>query len=144
MAELNYNMDEVPDSSFDDLPEGTYLSAITSSEWKPTKDGSTQYLALTFQVLEGEKKGRLFWLNLNLKHHKDEVITIAKQQLKSISDALGIKGLLKDSCQLHDQPLKVVMQRNKNGDVVPRKFLSILAAGPKETTTTGTRPWLNK
>ena len=48
-----------PASNFDPLPAGKYLAAIIESEMKPTKAGTGNYLALTFQVLDGPHKGRM-------------------------------------------------------------------------------------
>lgn len=138
MAELDFNQDEVPASEYQDLPNGDYVAAITESEWKTTKDGAGQYLALTFQVLKDEAKGRKVWLNLNLKNHNETAVTIAKQQLKQICEAVGYKGLLKDSCQLHDQPLVITIGVNKRGESGIRKFKSILNNQVTQAATTTT------
>ncbi len=60
MANLNnFNANQVePTSNLEAIPAGKYLAVITESELKPTKSGSGSYLQLTFQVLEGEYKGR--------------------------------------------------------------------------------------
>ena len=46
MANLNgFNANEVePNSSFEPIPAGKYLAAITASETKPTKSGNGSYL----------------------------------------------------------------------------------------------------
>ena len=61
-----------PATSFDPLPAGKYVAAITESQMKPTKSGNGHYLELTFDVLDdgspaGSKyKGRKVWARLNL------------------------------------------------------------------------------
>ena len=91
MANLNgFNANEVdPAVGFDPIPAGKYLAIITESEMKPTKAGTGQYLQLTFQVLEGQYKGRLVWARLNLDN-------IAKALL----DALEHGGIYEDDSQI--------------------------------------------
>lgn len=149
MAELDFNQDEVPASEYQDLPNGDYVAAITESEWRDTKEGNNKYLAITFQVLKGDYQARKVWLNLNLKNHNETAVTIAKQQLKQICEAVGYKGLLKDSCQLHDQPLVITIGVNKKGESGIRKFKSISNnAVTQNAATTSTnapsRPWAQR
>ena len=55
-----------PATDFDPIPAGKYLGVISDSEFKPTKSGNGNFLELTFEVLEGEYKGRRLWSRLNL------------------------------------------------------------------------------
>ncbi|HEX4918067.1 MAG TPA: DUF669 domain-containing protein, partial [Limnobacter sp.] len=55
----NFNAAEVqPMESRDVLPAGKYIAAIVDNEIKPTKSGTGERLNLTFEILEGEHKGR--------------------------------------------------------------------------------------
>ncbi len=79
MANLNnFNANNVePQTEFDAIPAGKYLAVITSSEMKPTKSGNGAYLELTFDVIEGEFKGRKLWARLNLDNYwKSEWVCI--------------------------------------------------------------------
>ncbi len=88
MASLNFNANEVdPAVGFEPIPAGKYLAAITGSEMKPTKNGSGEYLEITFQVLEGEYKGRLLWTRLNLNHPKADTVKYARAELSAICRA---------------------------------------------------------
>ena len=49
-----------PTSDFEPLPAGKYVAMITESELRPTKSGVGNYLQLTFEIIEGPCKGRLF------------------------------------------------------------------------------------
>ena len=73
MADLNgFDANEVdPTTTFDPLPAGKYVAAVTESEMKPTKSGAGKYLQLTFQILEGEYKGTL--LRAGRKPGEEEV-----------------------------------------------------------------------
>lgn len=108
-----------PLSSFEPLPNGRYVAAITSSEFKPTKNGNGQYLELTFEVLEGDHKGRKLWAWLNLKNPSDEAVRIAEQELSAICHATGVMRP-GDSVELHDIPLVIdvrVTKRNDTGEM---------------------------
>ena len=61
MANLTgFNANEVePMADFAPIPAGKYAAVITNSQMKPTKSGNGSYLELTFQIIEGEHKGRL-------------------------------------------------------------------------------------
>jgi hypothetical protein len=51
--------------SFDPLPNGNYTAVITDSEGKPTKAGTGTRLTFTFEVIDGEFKGRKLWAGIN-------------------------------------------------------------------------------
>ena len=80
MANLNgFDANEVePTTTFEPLPAGKYLAAITESEMKPTKSGSGSYLQLTFTILEGEYKNRVLWARLNLNNPNATAVKIAR------------------------------------------------------------------
>ncbi len=122
MANLNnFDASNVePANDFNPIPAGKYLAVITGSEIKPTKDGSGEYLELTFQILEGDYQNRLLWARLSLSHPKDIVSRIARSQLADICKAVGI---LKpnDSAELHNLPLLIdvrLQKRKDTGDIV--------------------------
>ena len=99
MADLNgFNANEVePSASFEALPAGKYLAAITDSEMKPTKNGSGSYLQLTFTILEGDCKGRVVWARLNLVNPNQTAVKIAQSELSAVCRAAGVMTP-KDSC----------------------------------------------
>ena len=117
MANLNgFNASEVePTSSFEPLPAGKYLAAITESEMKPTKNGGGSYLQLTFTILEGEYKNRILWARLNLNNPKAETVKIARAELSAICRAIGVLQP-KDSVELHNIPLLITVKLKKRND----------------------------
>jgi hypothetical protein len=104
-----------PAVGFDPIPAGTYLAIITESEFKPTKTSVGQYLQLTFQVLEGEYKGRLLWARLNLDNPNATTVKIARAELSAICRAVGIMAP-KDSVELHNLPLLIKVGHKKRDD----------------------------
>jgi len=117
MANLNgFNATEVePTTSFEPLPAGKYLAAITESEMKATKSGSGSYLQMTFTVLEGEYKGRILWARLNLNNPNVTAVKIARSELSAICHAVGVMQP-RDSVDLHNLPLVITVKVKKRTD----------------------------
>lgn len=117
MPALNgFNANEVdPNFAFEPIPAGKYVAAIVESESKPTKSGDGQFLQFTFQVLEGEHKGRLLWSRLNLDNKNATTVRIARAELSAICRAVGVPAP-KDSVELHNLPLLVTVGQKKRAD----------------------------
>jgi len=117
MADLNgFNANEVePTASFEAIPAGKYLAAITESEMKPTKNGSGSYLQLTLTILEGEYKGRVVWARLNLVNPNQTAVKIAQSELSAVCRAVGVMTP-RDSCELHNIPLLITVKVKKRED----------------------------
>jgi len=117
MANLNgFDANEVePTTTFEPLPAGKYLAAITESEMKPTKSGSGSYLQLTFTILEGEYKNRVLWARLNLNNPNATAVKIARGELSAICRAVGVLQP-RDSVDLHNLPLVITVKLKKRDD----------------------------
>ena len=120
MANLNnFDASQVdPSVALDPLPAGKYVAVISESEFKPTKTGVGKYLQLTFQIIDGEYKGRLIWARLNLENKSETTVKIARGELSAICRALGIMQP-KDSAELHHLPLEInvgLKRREDTGD----------------------------
>jgi hypothetical protein len=116
MATLNFNANEVdPAVGFEPVPAGKYVAVITESELKPTKAGTGSYLQLTFQIIEGEFKGRLLWARLNLDNPSEMAVKIARAELSAICRAVNVMAP-KDSLELHNLPLTISVGCKKRDD----------------------------
>jgi hypothetical protein len=117
MANLNgFNANEVePNSTFEPIPAGKYLAAITASETKPTKSGGGSYLELTFTILDGEYKGRMLWARLNLDNPNATAVKIARGDLSAICRAVNVMQP-RDSVDLHNLPMVVSVKLKKRPD----------------------------
>ncbi|MFB3892010.1 MAG: DUF669 domain-containing protein [Phycisphaerae bacterium] len=117
MANLQgFNAQEVdPATTFEPIPAGKYIAAITASEMKPTKSGAGNYLELTFQVIEGQFKGRILWARLNLDNPNPTTVKIARAELSAICRAVGVMTP-RDSVELHNLPLQISVRLKKRGD----------------------------
>lgn len=117
MANLNgFNANDVePNSSFEPIPAGKYLAAITSSETKPTRNGDGSFLELTFSILEGDYKGRMLWARLNLDNPNATAVKIARGDLSAICRAVNVMQP-RDSTDLHNLPLVISVKLKKRAD----------------------------
>jgi hypothetical protein len=149
MANLSgFNANEVePAVGFDPIPAGKYLAVITESGMKPTKSGAGNFLELTFQVLDGEFKGRLLWARLNLDNPNATTVKIARAELSAICRAIGVMAP-KDSVELHNLPLIITVAHKKRQDTgeiinVIKGYAKKDAAAPRPTATggNGKAPW---
>lgn len=150
MPTLNgFDANEVdPNFAFEPIPAGKYLAVITESEMKPTKSGVGQYLQFTFQVIEGEYKGRLVWSRLNLDNPNATTVKIARAELSAICRAVGVPAP-KDSVELHNIPLVIVVGQKKRDDTGEMgntikgyaKKDAAAARAPVASGGNGTPPW---
>ena len=117
MANLNgFNAAEVePITSFEALPAGKYLAAITDSEMRTTKNGSGSYLQLAFTILEGEHKNRVLWARLNLENPNATAVRMAQSELSAICHAVGVMQP-RDSAELHNLPMLILVRVKKRED----------------------------
>lgn len=118
MAELGYTADyDALEQPFEIVPVGEYLSIIEGSEYTPNNKGTGMILKLTYQIIEGEKKGSKIFENLNLQNESKRAEQIAQRALNSICMAVGVQHV-QDSSQLHNIPLilDVIVKTEKDKD----------------------------
>lgn len=147
MATLNFDAHDVePTTEFDPIPAGKYLALISDSEMRPTKAGTGNYLQLTFEILEGEHKGRHLWARLNLDNPNETAVKIARAELSSVCRAVGVMQP-KDSIELHNLPLTIVVKCKKRRDadeidnVIAKYERKEAASGQPQQAPTSTPPW---
>ena len=105
MARISFNASNVePSTPMDVLPAGKYLAMAIASELKPTKNGTGEYLQITFEVLDGSAKGRKIFERLNIRNSNKTAEDIAQRALSALCHAVGVIEL-EDSDQLHDKPV---------------------------------------
>ena len=105
MAKIGFNAATVePTAAYDVLPADKYLAMAIASELKPTKTGSGEYLQLTFEVIDGQFKGRKIFDRLNIRNSNKTAEDIAQRALSALCHAVGVIEL-DDSDQLHDKPV---------------------------------------
>ena len=149
MAQLNFNANEVdPSVSFEPVPAGKYVAAITNSEMKATKEGTGSYLELVFTIIEGSHKDRNLWARLNLNNANQTAVQIARAELSAICRAVGVMQP-RDSFELHNLPLLITVKtkaREDTGELTNEikgyaKRENINQAPQQQPTGGNTAPW---
>jgi hypothetical protein len=70
---------------------------------------------MTFEILDGQYKGRKVWENLNIQHTNEDTQRIAQSQLSALCHAVNVIKL-EDTAALHFKPVKVkVVVREAQG-----------------------------
>lgn len=102
------------------IPAGTYLAHIMESDCVTPKSGRGLMIKLTFEILDGQFKGRRVWENLNVQNDSEKTQSIAQSQLSAICHAVGVIKL-NDTAALHFKPLKInVVIKEASGDYAAR------------------------
>jgi hypothetical protein len=137
------------------IPSGKYQAVITESEFKPTKAGNGNYLQLTFEIIDGDHKGRMLWSRLNLDNPSDTAVKIAQQELSSICRAVGV-FTPQDSADLHNLPLVIHVRARRRRDTQEldneiggyspidqpqRQVATTAPSAPKPVAAATTPPW---
>lgn len=141
-----------PSVGFEVMPAGDYTSVITESGYQQNKAGTGEFLKVTFQIIDGQHKGRNIWTQLNLKHPSSQTIQFAQAELSAICRAVGV---LKpnDSQELHNLPLTLVVgveKRKDTGELTNRikgyrpKNGNGNHPSPAAAQTSTTPPWARK
>lgn len=145
----NFNANEVdPNFAFEPIPAGKYLALITESETKDTKSGDGKYLQFTFQILEGEFKGRMLWTRLNLENANATTVKIARAELSAICRAVNVMAQ-RDSVELHNLPLIITVGLKKRKDnqelsnvIKAYEKKDVVSAKPTATGNSNKAPWM--
>ena len=116
MAQFHFDASTVaPQASTGPVPAGTYLTQIIESDVAPLKSGKGTGLKLTFEIIDGQHKGRRIWENLNIQHENEETQRIAQSQLSALCHAVNVIKL-QDTAALHHKPVHVrVVVREAQG-----------------------------
>ena len=148
MAQLpsEFDTSQVPETEADysALPAGDYICQATDSEMKDTKAGNGQYLQITFEVLDGDHKGRKIWDRLNLVNPNQTAVDIAQRQLASLARSCGVQKVA-DSSVLHGIPVTLKVKIRKGTDQFDdsNDVVSYKAANPAQASSgsESSPPW---
>lgn len=151
MANLNFDASQIETNSYSPLPDGWYAVAITEADMAPTKDGTTEYLKLTFEVTGPEFSGRKVWERLNINHANQQPREIAQRNLATICKSIGLLQV-RDTDQLLGASLMIKVRavpaddrydaRNEVRGYKPLNNAPAPAkAAPAAATTAKKAPW---
>lgn len=102
--------------SYGVLPEGNYLAIITKAGRKWNKAGTGEYAQMDYEIIEGEFKGSRYTSRLNLWNQNETSRRMAKQELTSLRDALGLTEEHKEASDYENKPCIISMKPNPRSD----------------------------
>jgi hypothetical protein len=70
------------------------------------KSGNGEGLKLTFEIIDGQFKGRKVYENLNIRHSNEDTQRIAQSQLSALCHAVNVIKLM-DTAALHFKPVRI-------------------------------------
>lgn len=143
MAYLGFTFDPntVPaDEDRELLPAGLYVAQVIESEVKATKSGSGQILKLTWEILQGPSSRRRVWQQINIVNANPTAQKIGQQELKRITDALGL-GPITNSDALHFKPLTIqVAVKEAEGQYTAQNVIKDVRAANVGAVVTNDEP----
>lgn len=108
-----------PSAGIKPVPAGKYKAVIRKSEKKANSKKTGHLIELTFEIVEGEYRGKRIMTWLNLWNPSTVAVEIARGELSAICHATGVMNL-SDTQQLHDIPfiisVKVKERSDKKGE----------------------------
>lgn len=158
-------------TSGDLIPAGNYNAIIIESGGKPNdqrtcedglvtnKAGTGRYLPMTFEIIDGDFKGKQIYKNFNLENQNEQAVSIARAEIKELLTAVGWNFVSKpcgpdDTSEIHNVPISIqVVIRNNKGSGEDqneiRHFRARTAPGmtsagtvsPAMTATSTKAPW---
>ena len=100
-------VEDIGEGNFSVVPPGIYHVIIVNSELKDNRAGNGKFLEISYQIIEGQFIGKTVKDRINVMNPSETALRIGLSQLKKICDAVGHKGQLKDSCQLHGKLMAI-------------------------------------
>lgn len=121
MLNFTFNEADLPKNDFELLPRGNYIAQIIKTEIKDNKSGTGNRLSMTFQILDGEKTGRMVFHDITIRNDNPIAEKIGREQLASLCKAVGLTHV-GDTTELHERPMqiRVAIREDKTGQYEPR------------------------
>ena len=132
LTQYNINVNDLPASqSFDPIPEGKYTVMVKEVELKETNDRTGRYFKFTFSVTDGQYRGRQLWTNVNWINKNKQAEDIGKQQLRTILEAAGITGMLRNTDELINAVVDVKVKIKQEEGYEPQNTINSIMPSKK-------------
>lgn len=119
----------------DPIPAGEYRVAVTATEQTPTKNGDGMYVNATFEILEGEHKGRRLWHKFHFWNKSDRAVKISKELMASLMHAAVGHANVKRTEELYGVPVVAVVKTTRKEETQDpineiKSFKAVRGAAP--------------
>jgi hypothetical protein len=118
MADIGgtFNTADVPegDRNYDALKPGWYPAHATESDYVRKEPGVREYAKFTFEIIEGQGKGRKIWVNcMNMVNPSAMAQEIGRREFAEFTKATG-QGAVSDTAQLEFKPIMIKLAVDKD------------------------------
>ena len=142
MAQFDFDASTVaPQASTSPIPAGPYLAQVIESDIKDLASGNGKGMKLTFEIIDGQYKGRRIWENLNIQHTNEDSQRIAQSQLSALCHAVGVIKL-RDTAARQMKPvyIKVTVREAEGKYQASNNVKGYESAGPVAPTQAAEAP----
>jgi len=118
LEHMGFNAADVePAGEFKPIPDGLYPAVITDANYKANKAGTGHLLEFTFEVVDGDHKGRQLRSWINTDNPNQKAVEIGKGEFSALCRAVDIITP-KDTLEFVNKALniKVGTKPNRDGD----------------------------
>ena len=108
------------------IPVGTYVAQVIEACVAQPQSGDGYYIALTWQITEGEHENRYVWQRITFLHSKAQAAKIGRKQFKDLCVATGINEQVSDVEVFKYIPcrIKVGIEKDKRGEYPDKNKVS--------------------
>ena len=127
------------------IPVGTYVAQVIEACVAQPQSGDGYYIALTWQITEGEHENRYIWQRITFLHSKAQAAKIGRKQFKDLCVATGINEQVSDVEVFKCIPcdIKVGVETDKLGEYDDKNKVSRiwpLGQAPRQRAATTAEP----
>ena len=126
------------------VPAGKYKSVITGETLKTTKKGDGSYIEVTFDLLEGEHKGRKVWARLTYQNPNATAQAIGHAQLAELCIAIGKPNGIKNTAEMLNQVVMITLKVSERNGYAPTNEVTkfeLIGQTPTNATAGEVPPW---
>lgn len=121
------------------IPAGWYTVKISEASIRTTRAGTGQYIAIRFDIVGPTHQGRVLFGNLNISNPSEIAERIGHEQLKKITEAIGVTRLV-DTDQLLGGVVDVKVGISTSEEYGDRNETKDFRPAPRPATSGRGRP----
>lgn len=142
MGNLGFDASEYEYNDRSPLAPGWYNAHVKDTQLEDNKTKTGKILKITYEVSDGEYKGRQFWDNLNVFNANAQAEKIARGELNRLCKAVGVKAQNHEDLRFKKAQFKLDVKKEENYDA-KNVVKDIKPVGEKIVSTEGTEaaPW---
>jgi hypothetical protein len=108
------------------IPIGIYAAQVIEACVAQPQSGDGHYIALTWQITEGQHENRYIWQRITFLHSKEQAVRIGRKQFKDLCVATGISEQVSDVEVFKFIPceIKVGIETDKRGEYPDKSKVS--------------------